>query len=107
MPETTARLGCKHLKLNMDGGTNLFKSLEQLYYQWINTKTQRQNIAIKTREMQNGHKDRIAVRKTGKKRLKVCNRRQDVKYLLFVNIYCLLYLLILIFMVCIVCKIIN
>jgi len=63
MLETTARLGCKHVKLNMDGGNNLFKSLDQLYYQWINTKIHRQNIAIKTREMQNSHKDRIAVRK--------------------------------------------
>jgi len=61
----------------MDGGNNLFKSLEQLYYQWINTKTHRQNIAIKTRKMLNGHKDRLAVRKTGKKRFKVCYGRQD------------------------------
>jgi len=76
MPETTARLGCKHVKLNMDGGNNLLKSLKQVYYQWINNKTHRQNIAMKTRELQNGHKDRIAVRKTGKKRLKVCNGRR-------------------------------
>jgi len=30
MPKTTARLGCKHVKLNMGGINNLLKSLEQL-----------------------------------------------------------------------------